>query len=419
MAITLVRGLEMMSRPSGLFVSSAATSNGTTTTLVDTSIVRYDTKVLANKWLYMVSATNTDINNTSRRISGVSSSTITTATAFASATTSGDTYFILPYDPDLFRDALQQAARTLGDLLWLPVRDETLVVDQLIGANASFETAVAAGDSPGWTRVSTPTLTDETTIRLHGTNSLKFVATGLDQIYQGIDGNLNLIGLVGKPVVYEAGVFADQPSKVRIGLSFDAGTSFSYSDFHKGRDEWESLSVTASVPKDWTSVRVYCSATDTTCYFDHTRAYVDPITKYTIPATTPYPGPNRLFIQRDVEFPNGEYDPYPSGGDIRGKILRMESMGPLTPPTTTASIELSEARGELLIAQAIVYLHRSLTIVDSGNSKLHEQQMAMWDVEATRLKNNPRVRMRAMGAHERFGWNTMEDGETRFLELQR
>ena len=112
MAVTLNRSIEMLGR-AGFFVSSAATSGGSTTTLVDTGIVRYDANILKNKWLYMVSATNTAINGTSRRISSLSTSTITVDSAYAAGTSNNDTYYILSVDPDVMLDSLQQEARTL------------------------------------------------------------------------------------------------------------------------------------------------------------------------------------------------------------------------------------------------------------------------------------------------------------------
>ena len=420
MAVTLNRLIEMMARSSGLFISSTVTTGVATTTLGDTTLT-HDINTLYNKWVYIAAAaTQPDIVGQARRITTIAGTTLTVAPAFSETTTIGDTFYILPYNPDVYRDALQEAARTLADVLWLPVRDESIIVDNLIATNPGFETAVGAGgNSPGWIKVDSPTLTDETTIRIHGTNSLKFVASGLDQIYQEIDGNMDMKEIVGKTVTFRAWVFAEDASAVRIGISFDGGSSFTYSDYHDGKDHWQDLEAKADVPADWTSVRVYLGGTNTTCYFDLARAWVDPISLYSMPSTVPYPGPNRLFIQADINRPEGPYDIYPSSCNPSGRILRIESMGIATPPTSSSSIELSEVRAELLIAQASVFMFQTLQNLDSGNSRQHKSSVETYRERVFLMRNSARHRMRYMGAHDRFLWNTLEDGETRYLKLER
>ena len=299
MAITLNRCLEMMARPAGLFVSSDLTANGNAggTTLEDDSIVRYDTNVLKNKWVYLTSGT---YSGESRRISTVAGSTITVTTAFGGQILDNVTYYILEDDPDVLIDALQQAARTLSGILWLPVKEE-IVLDNLIATNHSFETAVSGGSSSGWTRVNTPTLTDETTLRMHLTNSLKVVAGGsAGRVYQAV--TPNIVEAIGKTLHFRCWVYATAGSAARIGISYDGGTTFTYSDYHSGEDEWEDLAVDAAITADASSIRVYLEVVASgTAYFDLTRAWVDRVYQYSMPSTIPYPGPHTLEVQGNVD----------------------------------------------------------------------------------------------------------------------
>ena len=180
----------MLGRATGFFVSSTATG-GSTTTVVDAGIVRYDANILKNKWLYIVTATQSTIVGTSRRISSLSASTITVDSAYAATTTSGDTYYILSVDPDVMIDSLQQAARTLYPHLYLPTQDETLVGDTLL-ANWDFENWDSTGSNnavaTSWAiKGSTPETNDEASFITHGSYSMKITGTGSDQ---GVEQNI-------------------------------------------------------------------------------------------------------------------------------------------------------------------------------------------------------------------------------------
>lgn len=135
MPVRLSRLREMLARPTGLYISSTTTSAGSDTTVVDTAILKYDENRLRNKWLLMTSGA---ASGESRRIASLSTSTITVTTAYSATTGSGSTYEILPFDPDLYRDALQRATRTVYPMLYLKITDESIIVDNLL-ANSSFE----------------------------------------------------------------------------------------------------------------------------------------------------------------------------------------------------------------------------------------------------------------------------------------
>jgi hypothetical protein len=120
-------------------------------------------------------------------------------------------------------------------------------------------------------------------------------------------------------------------------------------------------------------------------------------------------------MQDQVQEPNGHYTPL--GVPTSGRILRIEHMGRLTAPTASASVELDESRTELLIAQAAVHMFQTLSNTDSGNKSDHLASAGTWQVQSANLLNKPGVRMVAMSAHERKGWNIDESGETRKLRI--
>ena len=127
----------LLATATGFYYSG--TNTGTTTnTVVDTGILRWDTGRLIDRWVYMTAGTNT---GESRRISAVSTSTATVGTAFSGANANGNTFEILPFDPDIMHYSLEEAMRTvwpkparLGRAakgLYAPRTDDSLVVDNL------------------------------------------------------------------------------------------------------------------------------------------------------------------------------------------------------------------------------------------------------------------------------------------------
>lgn len=130
---------ENLAKATGFYYSGTNTGTANNT-VVDTGIQRYDTVTLVNLWVLMTSGNNA---GNARRISSVSGSTATVTTAWANANANGDTFEILPYDPDILHDALEEACRKVyPDLHQLAT--EYVVVDNLL-ANPSFEEAESTG----------------------------------------------------------------------------------------------------------------------------------------------------------------------------------------------------------------------------------------------------------------------------------
>ncbi len=390
MAITLVRALEMLGRATGLFASGTSDGSGSTTTLVDAvQVYRHDINTLKNKWLYIVNSSNDTVDNTSRRISDVhaSNGTITVDAAFAATTASGTTYYITAYDPDIMRDSLQQAARTLYPHIYLPTKDETIVVDNLI-SNWDFETWSATTASAGsgnavatsWSSVGTPSKDDNTAFVTHGSYSIKIAATGATE---GVEQNIisvagvNINETESKILHVRGWVWCDVADAARLRVTYD-GSTFDNSNYHSGSAEWEgpalmyidsAIDFTASSTEEMT---ISCEVTSgNTAYFDGVVAWIDNVHTYDLPSTV-IRGLHKVSIQANQSEPNGDYEPLATPQS--GRILRIEHMGTLTVPTTSASIEIDESRGELLIAQAAAHMFQTLAMTDSGNSSIHIQQ---------------------------------------------
>ena len=424
MAVTLNRCLEMLGTATGVFVSDSSSSGGSTTTLVDTSIYREAINTLTNKWLYMVSATNTTINGSSRRISGIhdSNGTITVIGAMAAITSSGDTYYIVNFDPQIMTDAVQQATRTLYPHLYLPTRDETIVVDNLL-ANWDFENWDSTGSNSAvatsWASITgSPNTNDESSRVAHGSYSMSFAATGAGQgIQQNIFTSVNINEVASKTLHARAWVWARVADAARIRVTYD-GSNYDNSNYHTGDSEWEGPSliyIESAIDADMTELTISCEVTSgNTAYFDGVVAWIDNVSEYDLGSTV-IRGPHKVYMQDQVQEPNGHYTPL--GFPVSGRILRVEHMGRLTAPTSSASVELDESRTELLIAQAAVHMFQTLANTDSGNRTDHLTNASVWQERTASLLSQAGMRMTPMSAHERNGWSIDESGETRKLRV--
>lgn len=416
MAITLIRAIEMMARPAGYFYSGQLTSIGGAAgaSITDSAITREDTNVLKGKWVYLTSGAKAD---ESRQISSVAAGVITPTVAFSAQIADDVTFYVMEHDPNIYIDALQQAARTLSDRLWLPVT-EYLAVDNLL-SNSHFETFSTT--FTGWTNIGTPTLA-QSTRTVHGTYSASITASGaVEGIEQNILAKLNQINAIGKTLHVRGWTWDDAESSSRIRVTFD-GSTYTNGAYNTGDGEWKGFAYNAigvAIPADLTEATISCEVADgETGLFKWVVAWVDEVYQYALPSTIPYPGPHTLEMQVYEDKPEGLYRPY-GGQHTSGRILRMQSMGPLTVPTTSASIELSEPRGELLIAQAAVYAHQTMMGTDAGHRDEHLRQMGLWQDRVNRLSSNTSMKMGGMGASDRTYWHVLESGETRTLELLR
>ena len=164
-----------------------------------------------------------------------------------------------------------------------------------------------------------------------------------------------------------------------------------------------------------TELTISCEVTSgNTAYFDSVVAWIDNVSDYDLGSTV-IRGPSRVYMQDQVQRPNGHYTPL--SRPVSGRILRIEHMGRLTAPTSSASVELDESRAELLVAQASVHMFQTLANTDSGNKTEHLTNAGLSEQRVVRLLNQPGIRMGPMSAHERTEWNVDPDGETRKLRI--
>ena len=402
----------------------SGTNTGTANnTVVDTELQRWDTGRLVNRWVLMTAGNN---DGNSRRIASVSTSTATVSPAWGAANANTDTFEILPFDPDIIHYALREACRTVWPKrlngraprgLYLPVTDETLVVDNLIATNHDFESAVAAGDSPGWTKENNPTLADDTAARMHGSQGLKVTAgASVGRLYQSLGEAYKIAEMVGKTVVFRPWAYAVAASTARAGISFDGGTTFTYSSYHGGATEFEELPVAAAIPTGAVGVSVWLEvAASGVVTFDLARAWIDRVTQYTIP-TSLYPnGPYKVGQQIYSDRPDGPYAPL--RGATAGRILRLEGMGRLAVPTTdSGTTEVDEVEAELLIAEAAMHMFRVLANTERELRGEHNEESQRWEVKANEARYS--VGHLGMGADERAFWHVGNES-SRTLHLDR
>lgn len=416
----------MLEDATGLGLRMTLTTIGAAggTTIISTDVVPYDGNALVGKWILLTSGA---IANEKQRVTTVSNDTVGTITpvrAFSAQVANGVTFEILDYDPLLYHNAIAEAIRTVSKHLSLKLRDETLIVDNLL-LNPDFET-FAAGAFTSWASVGTPTLAAETARIIHGSQAAKITATGATEgLRQDMWGlaSISFDQLVGKTLHVRGWVWASVASAVRLRVTFD-GSTYTNGPWHGGEDEWEGPGlqlIDVAVPADATEMTVQCVVTDgNTGYFDLVNAWIDRITRYTLP-TSFYPyGPAKVEQQRWEDKPNGDYSElWGSNYPISGRLLRLLGDGRLTVPTTEAgTVELDEAQAELVVAQAAVYLHRSLKEHDKGSRALHAEEETRWRQEANRLLPHASMPSMSSSRARESNWRTMLDSNgSRYLLL--
>lgn len=273
---------------------------------------------------------------------------------FSEQIKSGITVVLHRFNPVDKKNVIRQAISELYPDLFLPVRDETLIVDNLL-SNSGFETF--SSGFTGWAEVGSPTVTKESTIVMHGDASAKIVAgAAVGQLTQAP--TINIDELTNDQAESSRWVYATEPNTARLRLDF--GNSFSNSPYHSGKDQWELLEVDAAVPSAATQVKQICEvAANGTGYFDHGWLAVGRIYEYTLPSSI-ITGPHRVTQQADEDDVDGPYYQIPDGGSpSTGRILRVEGYGVLSRPTTnTGTTEVGEPQVRLIVAYAEMLLWR-------------------------------------------------------------
>ena len=413
---------QRLSEAIGDYRSQTTTSEGTPTTLVDTTLKNLpgggDTNHFEEWYALCTSGAN---EGTFRRVSryNVQTTTLVVESAFGSAVDTTVNYELHRYDPSHKHNSINRAIEELYPSLHKRVRDETLVVDDLL-SNSDFETF--SGGFTGWTEVGSPTVSAETSLVMHGSQAAKMVgaagATG--QLTQTVTPNVHEI--TNKSATLKFWVYATEADTARIRLDWD-GSDIDSSDYHSGKDQWELLSVTATVPSDATQIKVILEAAASgTAYFDAGWLVSGPKYQYTIP-TTIIGGPYYVSQQFSETDPDGPYYQLPRNAvPTAGRRLRLEGIGLLSRPSSdSATVELGEPRTSTIVAYAARYFYRML----AGDSALEANArwnaaVEMWSSEAARMASAPGVRMPKPGAQKgRQVWHLEEDSDGRYIVFDR
>ena len=334
--------------------------------------------------------------------------------ALDNQTASADTFELHRYDPDLKHTAINRALAELFPILYKPIRDETLVVDNIL-ANNDFETAGGTTFSD-WTEVNSPTVSIETSRVFHGTNSAKVVASGdVGQLTQTLD--VNIDELAGKTATFKVRVWTNGSSQAR--LKIDWGTSTETGDYHTGDSSWRLLTAEAAVPTDATQVQVICEvAASQTAYFDTGWFAVEQIHRLTVPSDI-VRGPMHILQQYNEDMVDGAYYPLPSGvAPTRGRILRLEGMGILSRPSSeSGTTEIGEPQLNLVTAYAAMVLFQTLLMRSATEQRSNlTENIRYWQMEVQRLSAQPGIRMRPLGASRgRNSWHIEDDADGRYL----
>jgi hypothetical protein len=402
-----------------LTTTSAGNSAGTS--VVDTGLRNLpggaDDDAFEGFYILVTSGANT---GESRRVKNYIANTNTLVTQESFSGGAVDTtvsYELHQYDPLQKHQAINRAIEELYPFLYLPVRDETIVVDDRL-TNSDFETF--SDGFTGWTEVGSPTVTAETTYVIHGSQSAKVVGDSgaAGQLTQAPTININ--ELSNKSVTFKCWVWCAAADTARIRLDWD-GSDIENSDYHKGQNEWQLLDVVASVPTSATQVKAIIEvAASGTAYFDACWMTAGPIHKYTIPSAI-LNGPHYLTEQGDEGNPNGEYYPI-KGNPTAGRRLRFEGMGMLSRPASdTATTEVGTPHTNIVTAYAGMYFFRTQANSNAVEESQRFANMAStFSQDAVRMASQPGMRMpRLGGQHHRDRWHIEEDSSGRYIIFSR
>mgnify|MGYP005817988551 CR=1 FL=1 len=419
---------QLVSEDDGDFYESTTSSAGGASgeTIIDTAtqdLTEVDDGIQG--WYILTSGSNSGDIRRIKATSGYtqSSGTITPTRAHSAQIATSVTYEIHSIDPVDKHVAINRALEQCFSLgLYLPIRDETLIVNDHL-ANSDFETF--SGGFNSWTEVGSPTVTQETTIVFHGSQSAKVVASGAaGQLTQAP--TINISEVTGKSVFFWRWVYATAVSTARVRLDWD-GSAFDNSEYHSGNDQWELLKAEGSVPNSATQVKVICEVADGgTAYFAGPGGLMIPdyrgnIVRYTMP--TSIIALHSVLMQQNEDHID-DYIRIPKTiGPVSGRFLRLIGRNYLTRPATdSAFTEVDGPRLSVVVAKAleILYRLRAGKTLDADEKRDLLAQAVQWQQEAADRASQPGVRMDPMGADDptdRF--SIEEDSSGKYLVFKR
>ena len=404
--------------------STTADGNDAKTSLVSDTLLNYpggaDDGAFEEMYFLATSGAN---EGESRRcqlyISGATDGpTAILQSSFGNQTATSDSFELHRYDPGLKHVAINRALVELFPILYLPIRDESIIVDNVLD-NPGFEDwTSSAPDS--WTAVNIPTTTQETSRVFHGSNSLKLTGPSgsVGQVTQ--TPTINLDQVAGKTATFKCWVWTAGSSQVRLRIDWD-GSDISSGDYHDGDSEWQQISVEASVPTTSTQVKVIIEvAAQATAYCDLGWLAIDPVYQVTVPSTI-IRGPSRVYQQYNQAQVTGTYYPLlPGETPGRGNLLRLEGMGLLSQPSTeSGTTEIGQPQLSLVTVYAAMALFETLFMRSASEQRENiSGNITAWKQEVGRLSSQRGINMRTLGASRgRSTWHIEEDSSGRYLQF--
>lgn len=374
--------------------ASKCSGNGTTATVVDTSLADRLRQPAGNQWVYFTSGNNI---SECRRVLSYTATTITVARAFSNATATNETYELHSFDPVDLHFAIEYARTAIYRDVFLGIDDETLftqanlnryalpstVVDvkqvklgrayeaitKELLENAGFEKWTSSSDPEDWAAATELTLAQEDTFVWQGGYSCKCTATtSAGELPQSISDPTDY---AGQRLTFLARIYCMTASRVKVAL-YDGTTTTSSTDFHGGAG-WELIEVSATMPSAPSEVTAkITNAAGTVHAF-----YVDACHLW---AGLKRPsGPYSLELNWDIVNDVLVLKSFPS----HPRSLRIIGTGYLSAVTSdTASMEINDPQTQILYAAAAKWLYQQLSQREPGQDQPTAQAMiAYWDRE--------------------------------------
>jgi hypothetical protein len=433
---TLSAARQAMSENMGDFLSFDTTAAGDAAgfTIVSTALLNQVGGTDSDSfegWYALINDTDSSADGEVKRVESYlddpDNPTLRVQSAFSVQIDSGITVELHRFNPTDKDNVIRQSISELFSDLYLPIRDESLIIDNVL-SNSGFET-FASSVFTGWTIVGSPTLTQETTIVKHGSSSAKIVssASAAGQLTQAPDININEV--TNETAKFELWVYATEPNVARLRIDF--GSGFSNSSFHSGKDQWELLCTESGVPDAATQIKAICeSAISGTSYFDIGYLDLGPIYEYTLPSTI-ITGPHRVSQQYNMDNTDNPFYPMADGGTsmstprpMRGHILRVEGYGVLSRPTTNSgTIEVGEPQIRLIVAYSEMLMWRLMASPARSSKQDREGYIQAGSDAASKvafLKSQHGMKTPRIGVHRhRQSWHVESNSSDKLLVFPR
>lgn len=395
-------------------LTTSAAGNCGGTTVVDTSLKELpngDDACGFENWYALI--TSGARNGESRRIASSVATcppTLTVQSAFSGKVCNSVTFELHRHDPIDYHTAISAAIRRSWPDLYLGLVDETLVIDDRL-TNSDFETFACCAFT-GWSfcGCSCGVLASESSIFMHGARAAKVTsgACSPNQLTQGLTININEI--TGKSVHLKYWAYTTTACTARLRLDWGGGCVVN-SSYHSGKDQWEHLTLDATVPSGANLVRILLE-TNSGCKvvrWDAGYLEVQPVYNYTVPAA--FIRVNHVSEQTIEDNLKDNYLPI-NVTPRRGMRLRLEGMGTLSEPSTdSGTTEIGDPQAAYVVKLAEYEMNRILWNRAAGEQRdRYQENMALALSDATALIDKPGVRMPRLGAGDSRGaWNLTED----------